>query len=320
VTGKLADVGGEVDLMAMTAPGDNPGELIESGAIGLARVVTEKHIGRLLVKLAGKASAAGYDMNIDVWQELGEIRREIDDAKALLDSGAFGRSARQVTAQSARDLMAKEIAPVRWAVPNLFAEGLDILAGKPKKGKSTLALQVCKAVAEERGIVLGQIEVTHGEALYLALEDNERRMQRRLEPMLRRDKDGAPIVPEHLYFRYEWPRLDAGGIEAFDLWIKQHPNTRIICIDTYAKVRSRAASKVATLYESDYESVAPLQHWAIQNHVAVVLIVHLRKSAAADDVIDEISGSTGLTGAADNLIVMRKSKVSRRFTGRGATL
>src|SRR5215212_685192 len=84
------------------------------------------------------------------------------------------------TTMSATELMRLELPPVKWAVPGVLPEGVAILAGKPKMGKSWLALGLCVAVAAG-GRALGKIPVEQGAALYLGLEDQKRRLQRRLK-------------------------------------------------------------------------------------------------------------------------------------------
>jgi hypothetical protein len=91
--------------------------------------------------------------------------------------------------------------------------------------------------------------------------------------------------------------------------MEQHPRTRLIVLDTLEKVRSRPPTNSSTsVYQADYEALEQLSAWAGAHHVAVVVVHHLRKAASLEgDPLDEVSGSTGLTGAADNVIVMRRS-------------
>jgi RecA-family ATPase len=117
-------------------------------------------------------------------------------------------------------------------VPGVLPEGLTILAGKPKLGKSWLALDMALAVAAG-GDVLGR-ECIQGAALYLALEDNQRRLQRRLnrvEPHL--------SWPFDLELHTQWPRLDQGGQKAIRDWITTHENAKLVIVDTLAVVRPR---------------------------------------------------------------------------------
>src|SRR5207253_2368842 len=99
---------------------------------------------------------------------------------------------------TAAELMRMKLPPPRWAVPELIPEGLTILAGRPKTGKSWLALHIAIAVATG-GAVLTSSPVESGPVLYLAMEDTRRRLQKRLSKLLQ----GPP--PEQLHIRTRWP-------------------------------------------------------------------------------------------------------------------
>jgi AAA domain len=187
---------------------------------------------------------------------------------------------------TATDLMAAELPPVRWVVPGVLPEGVTLLAGKPKLGKSWLVLGMCLAVAIG-GVALGTRHVEQGEVLYLALEDNRRRLQKRLGKML-----GGP-APRGLEMATTWPRLNEGGVEALGAWLLEHPEARLIAVDTLAKTRPLARGQ--NVYQEDYAALEELLPLAAEHGVAVVVVHHTRKMAAADP-LDEISGSTGLTG------------------------
>ena len=92
---------------------------------------------------------------------------------------------------NAEDLLKKEFPEPRWAVPGLLPEGCLVLAGKPKKGKSIMALNLGLAISLG-GYALGKIPVSQGDVIYLALEDNERRLQKRLRQMMRDVHEGTP--------------------------------------------------------------------------------------------------------------------------------
>ncbi|MGI8701240.1 MAG: AAA family ATPase [Nocardioidaceae bacterium] len=87
------------------------------------------------------------------------------------------------TSWTAAELMACEFPEPRWAVPGIIAEGVTLLAGAPKVGKSWLALGLGIAVATG-GKALGALDVMEGDVLYLALEDPPRRLQDRLAKVL----------------------------------------------------------------------------------------------------------------------------------------
>src|SRR5437763_13472694 len=117
---------------------------------------------------------------------------------------------------SAADLIAREFAEPKWAVPDVIAEGLTILAGKPKTGKSWAALDFAVAVAGGYP-ALGNIECRQGDVLLLALEDNDRRLNQRLKAVLQ----GQP-APAALQIATSWRRADAGGLDDLRDWLRGH--------------------------------------------------------------------------------------------------
>jgi hypothetical protein len=199
---------------------------------------------------------------------------------------------------TAADLMASELPPVRWGVRGVLPEGVTLLAGKPKLGKSWLALGLCVAVAAG-GVALGTRQVEQGDVLYLALEDNRRRLQKRLGKMLR-----GP-APEGLEIATAWPKLDEGGVEALRAWLAEHPEARLVAVDTLAKIRPRTRGQ--NVYQEDYAALEELLPLAAEHEVAIVVVHHTRKMAAADP-LDEISGSTGLTGGVDGVLVLKRDR------------
>jgi len=206
----------------------------------------------------------------------------------------------QISGITAADLMRKTFPEPRWAVPNLLTEGVNILAGKPKKGKSILALNLGISIPLG-GLALGQIPVEKGAAIILALEDTERRLQGRLRQML--CEEGAPA---NLHLFTKWPRMDAGGLELLEAKIRKIPDVRFVVIDTLQKFRKPMRNN-GNLYQEDYETVAQIKDIADRLSVCILLIHHLRK-AQADDPFDTLSGSLGLTGGADGILVMERSK------------
>ena len=199
---------------------------------------------------------------------------------------------------TAADLMTSELPPVRWGVRGVLPEGVTLLAGKPKLGKSWLALGLCVAVAAG-GVALGTRQVEQGDVLYLALEDNRRRLQKRLGKML------CGPAPEGLEIATSWPKLDEGGVEALGAWLGEHPEARLVAVDTLAKIRPRTRGQ--NVYQDDYAALEELLPLAAEHEVAIVVVHHTRKMAAADP-LDEISGSTGLTGGVDGVLVLKRDR------------
>jgi hypothetical protein len=215
---------------------------------------------------------------------------------------------------SAKALMAKEIPPLAWVVPGIIPEGLSILAGRPKQGKSWGIYGIGVAVATG-GKAFGVKSVEQGDVLYLALEDGERRLKERLGVILR----GGPI-PDRFDWAIKWPRLAAAGhvvtpenpdaMSQIRWWLDEHPSARLVAIDTLARVKPKSV-KTGNAYEQDYAAMEPLQQLAAERRIGLVLVTHTRKpikATAAADVFDEIMDSTGITGGADTMLVLKKAR------------
>jgi RecA-family ATPase len=197
------------------------------------------------------------------------------------------------------ELMAEELPEVKWVVPGILPEGVTLLAGKPKLGKSWLALGLAIAVATG-GAALGNKQVEAGDVLYMALEDNRRRLRKRFGKLL--SGDG----PHRLYIAIECPRMDKGGAKALEEWLEEHPDARLVVVDILKRVRPRAPAS-RSVYEADYEALEAMQRLAGEYGVSILVVHHLRK-LDADDPLDEVSGSTGLSGGADGVLVLKRDR------------
>ncbi|MGD9712696.1 MAG: AAA family ATPase, partial [Thermomicrobiales bacterium] len=149
--------------------------------------------------------------------------------------GPFARHAYPPTA-TAVEIIAARIPEPRWAIRNLLPQGVAILAGKPKAGKSWLCLDFALAIASARP-ALGDAEFapTPGGVLYLALEDTAYRLQSRLNAAL-----GSEPPPAYLRFTTRWPRFPQ-GISAINAWLQDNRDTRLVILDTLAKARATTA-------------------------------------------------------------------------------
>ena len=173
------------------------------------------------------------------------------------------------------------IPPVRWVVPDLLPAGLSILAGASKAGKSWLCLWLCLQIARG-GQVWGR-QVSSQPVLYLCLEDTFNRIQSRLLQI-----DGEGGSPNLLF------QTRSGGIG-------------LVVIDTLQKVRSVEPSGSA--YAADYRDMSALKQLADAHRICILLVHHLRKQGA-EDPFAQISGSTGLMGAADTIWLLQRQRMS----------
>ena len=239
----------------------------------------------------------------------GETSRLIDLCKSY---PVYVKPTDPVVSFTASQLQHMDFPPIKFVVPGYIVEGLTLLAGKPKFGKSWLVMHAAIAVARG-GYTLGEIRCIEGDVLYCALEDNPRRLKRRMRKLL-----GFSPWPARLKFECTMPRLNAGGVAFVRQWIESQPEPRLVVIDTLAKVRDpRGAQELS--YEADYAAVSELKALADEKGVAIVLVHHVRKMAA-EDPLDTVSGTTGLTGAVDSVLVLTRDGHGTTLHGRGRDL
>ncbi|PVE20396.1 hypothetical protein DC522_32620 [Microvirga sp. KLBC 81] len=210
----------------------------------------------------------------------------------------LARSVPSLTTFTAAELAARTIPDAKFIVPRFVPEGLTLLGGRPKVGKSWLLMNTALSVAAGKTLLGERVEA--GDVLLLALEDNERRLQRRLSLMLQSD-----VPAERLHIATACPTLGNGGIEAIEAWCDGVTNPRLIIVDVFARVRQQALSG-QRIYDQDYTSALPLKTLADKRQLGVIACVHTRKEPAAVDPFDTISATTGLAGAADSILILEQ--------------
>ena len=193
-------------------------------------------------------------------------------------------------------LMSRPLTPLNFVVDTLLSQGLHILAGSPKVGKSWLVLWLAVTVA--KGDPVWGMGVKQGTTLYLCLEDSTLRIQNRLFEI-------TEDAPPTLHFAVMSQQLHNGLVEQIEQFLKEHPQTRLIVIDTLQRIRT--AGNDANPYANDYRDIGVLKALADKHRIAILLVHHLRKMSD-DDPINMISGTTGLSGATDSNFVLRKSQ------------
>ena len=182
-------------------------------------------------------------------------------------------------------------------VDGLLYAGAYILAGAPKIGKSFLVAQLAYHVST--GQKLWEYDVRQGTVLYLALEDDFGRIQNRMFMMYGVDDT------DKLYFATVAGKIGNGLDEQLENFMREHPDTKLIIIDTMQKIRE--AGGEAYSYASDYEIIGKLKQFADKYCICVLTVHHTRKQPAGDS-FEMISGTTGLLGCADGSLLMQKKK------------
>ena len=191
-------------------------------------------------------------------------------------------------------LMSQPLHLPNFVVDTLLAQGLHILAGSPKVGKSWLALWLAVTVA--KGKPVWNMTSKQGTTLYLCLEDSVLRIQNRLFEI-------TEDAPDSVHFCTECAHIGQGLEEQVDAFIAAHPDTVLVIIDTLQMVRPIHDAT----YANDYRDLSVLKRLADKHGIAILLIHHLRKEKA-EDVFHRISGTTAISGAVDSSFTLVEEK------------
>lgn len=207
------------------------------------------------------------------------------------------------------DLLEMDLPAVCWAVPDLLPQGLAILAGGPKLGKSWLIYSVCAGMGAGCR-VLGQFQTPQAKSLYLALEDGRRRLQDRLKALCRNEPAIKPGLA-NVDFQISWPRFDdEGGLEKLEEYIKErvHEGLKLVVVDTLAKVMPKSKSKGLNAYESDSIIMGRIKSMADKHGICILIVTHLSKLRTSKDPFDNITGSMGQFGTADTAMLLTRKR------------
>jgi hypothetical protein len=186
-------------------------------------------------------------------------------------------------------LMDERIEPLEFCIDTLLPQGLIILAGPPKVGKSWLVLDWCLSIS--KGEKVWDFNTKQGTTLYLCLEDTKRRLQNRLNVI-------TDDVPNNIFFATSSCSLADGLEEQIEDFVTEHSDTKLVVIDTLQLVRK--VNKDIS-YANDYDEISKLKHLADELNISLLLIHHFRKESSGD-FLNNFSGSTAITGCADTLI------------------
>lgn len=206
----------------------------------------------------------------------------------------------------AADLMKEHFEPPRVIVgvgseEPMLVEGTCILSAKPKLGKSWFVLDMCIAVSRGEDFLGYQTEKCS--TLYLDLETSKQLQQSRIRKAL-----AGRDVPDNFYIGNEADTLDDGFIEQIEHYLNVDPKIGLVVIDVFQIIRSRAINFKEQEYDHAYRDITPLNKLAQDRHIAIILVCHDRKMVDPDDPFSNILGSTGLQGAATQMIVMFRNR------------
>ena len=222
----------------------------------------------------------------------------------MYDRKSSSRKSRRVPKGiGAVDLLKSKVRPVRWIVDQLIKPGLVLFAGAGKLGKTAASAELLYACGTSNAQAFGELDVQHGTAIYLALEDSRARFADRL----RRISEGRP-EPTHLRLFLSWPVLDSAGLAKLDALVEaQRPRVRMVCVDTIALCRPQGK----TGYLKDYAFARTLQRWALRRRLALICVTHLTKNSHKDFAAD-VAGSMGAFSSCDTLLHLSRARGEQR--------
>lgn len=207
----------------------------------------------------------------------------------------------------AETLLSTPMSKTMFIVDGLIPQGVNVLSGASKIGKSWLMLWLGLQVAQ--GLRVWEMQTQECDVLYLCLEDTQRRIKDRLYNL-------TDTAPSNLYFAVMCGLIGSGLEEQITEFLKDNPKTKLIIIDTLQKVRDSKGSAGKTgMYGNDYDDISSIKRIADEYNIAIILVHHLRKLKDGDDPFNEVSGSTGIIGAADTNYILK-----RKRSGKTATL
>lgn len=215
---------------------------------------------------------------------------------------------RKLVVRTAQWLLENPLEQPGWVVEDLVPCGLTLIAGDPKIGKSWFGLDLALCVAT--GEPFWGFATAKGTVLYLCLEDTFNRVQGRLQRLVDEANDNLCCVVSA-------QRIGSGLMEQLGAFADEHPDLKMVIIDTFQTVRTPGNQSV---YSADYEDMGALKSFADERKVAMLVVHHTRKMGDGD-VFNTISGSNGLMGCADETMLLRRkargsSSATLNVTGR----
>ena len=206
----------------------------------------------------------------------------------------------------AETLYYKPLEHPKMLIDGVHSDGLAIMAGDSKIGKSWMVLWMCLQIS--KGEPVWGLPTRKTDVVYLALEDREWRVQQRMQ-------DLTDTPPDNLHFGFSCGQLGAELESQIEDVLKDYPSTGLIFIDTLQMVRDNVSAKV-NAYAQDYKDLSSLKKIADDHGICIFVVHHTRKERDGGNIFNDMTGSTGIMGVADIGMILRKED---RF-GDNATL
>ena len=274
----------------------------------LERVANDMHPSRLL-KLYGDES--GFKIVGGVIRDVRtEYSKDLTNTEFIEEMSHFkvdnpfedfkNRVIGKQTIYTGKELLEMDLPPLRYIVDGFMCEGTTILSGDPKVGKSLASLQLAACMASD-GLLFNRFRCqSRGKVLHLCLEDGNRRLRHRMKQMGIDSTVAENIIPV-----FEVPRLGDGLEEWLDMMIAIHPGVSLVTIDPLEQIRPSITGR--DRYKADYAAIQGVRRILNKHNVSGLIVHHNRKDKGENEsALEKVSGTHGLTGAADHILVMGK--------------
>ena len=196
----------------------------------------------------------------------------------------------------AETLYYKPLEHPKMLIDGVLSDGLAIMAGDSKIGKSWMVLWMCLQIS--KGEPVWGLPTRKTDVVYLALEDREWRVQQRMQ-------DLTDTPPENLHFGFSCGQLGAELESQIEDVLKDYPSTGLLFIDTLQMVRDNVSAKV-NAYAQDYKDLSSLKKIADNHGICIFVVHHTRKERDGGNIFNDMTGSTGIMGVADTGMILRK--------------
>jgi len=212
-------------------------------------------------------------------------------------------------AKTLSQILTEKIEPPKWIVEQLIPEGVTLVCGPSKSGKSYLMLYIAFCILEGQK-VFGEFQVEEAPFLYFDLEESQSELLERIKDVL-----GKTVLSEEagFYTIENKPQDLEALLSDLDNWIKENPKTRLIVVDTMVKIQPESKKGLSD-YQNDSKFVGNLQAWAKAHKLAIVLVHHTTKTTNLSDPFKEIIGSVGLFGSSDMALVLKMNPDEKTHT------
>ena len=198
----------------------------------------------------------------------------------------------------AETLYYKPLAHPRMLIDGFLPDGLAVMAGDSKIGKSWMVLWLCLQIG--KGEPVWGIPTRKTDVVYLALEDREWRIQQRMQEL-------TEALPENLHFGFTCGQLGSELESQIEAVLQDYPSTGLIFIDTLQMIRDNVSGKV-NAYAQDYRDLSSLKKIADNHGICIFLVHHTRKDRDSSNIFNDMTGSTGIMGVADTVMILRKEE------------